>query len=541
MINLKAGTQFLLGFVLIFTLGAFANVAAVPTELGDAAKFKLKILEQERKALQSHEDIEISDLVIPAPALLEELRSLSTRLAKIDSEQRPSLTFLNCRITGDLTITGKISLRLQFNGVTFEGVVTFKDAQLDQDLNLANFCTFKQPVFIESSSLRTIDMGFDNRETYFLGPLQISKTTFAGSPRFSKAVFRHAVEFENTEFKDGAEFDGVSFEGGVHFSNVVFGNDTYFTGATFGQNTEFGVTFEKDANFVKARFNNMAMFRRSKFKGQAEFGDAHFAAAEFGNAVFSDETSFNHAKFDRYAGFPETRFAGEVDFEGCSFPSILVPSREGEPGVSFVRPGVVFSQTRFEKRARLTFEQLVDMPTWRPFTNPRTKLKGVNEDMVRTWENFKETFQNTNDLSSRNEAEYQRRLWLSVHPDTTARQAIYNRFERVFWGYGYRPGRVAFWLILSYAVFTLIYWTQTRGISVAGRWTGFWKRLKFAGRFSWLTAYKLTFGWENSRTWPFKIITMLQSIGTKVMLFFFFKSLANISPLFSELVNKVLP
>jgi uncharacterized protein YjbI with pentapeptide repeats len=481
-------------------------------------------------------DIRVEGRTIAASILAAAILDLSKR-----RETFLRISIEDCTIDGELKLERKrITIPLRFEQVIFKGELNCDGATFQESLGFYQNCRFEGRVSFVGANIHQIHMGSSDGKAAFLAEADFSKVTFTGDADFSFAVFSTDVLFEQATFKDVAYFRGASFLYFAHFGHAIFLDRTDFTSASFGEWLELNdATFEKEAVFNKAAFSKVGFFPNTVFKGKAEFGDARFEEAEFRNTAFSDDVSFNHTEFQRYAGFGSTRFRGEADFEGCRFPS-----RKSWPGNDNKLVGLYLVDTRFEKRVRLSFDQLLDGPSWVPFNTPSTKLESPLGDYrtVRVWENLEQTFQNANDLSSRNEAEYQRNFALAHLPETGRLQSIANWFHRIFWGYGVRPGRVLVWLCLTYSIFAFIYWTQTRQLSAHEkgiRWH--WQRFVFALFFSWNTTYRLTYGYENSRTNIFRFLTLLQSLGSKVLLFFFIKALANTSPLISELVNKGLP
>ena len=439
-------------------------------------------------------DVHLQDRIISGAAFAKELVQLSERVVKIAAEQRPYFVLSNCTIEGDIVLDQKrIAIPVQFNQVVFKGEFSLKGASIETTLNFTNNCEFKQSLTLSQATIHSIQMGFDGKETTFGGAVAADKTVFTGTPSFTKAVFRQPVSFNEAQFKDVAEFDRVSFGAEANFVRTVFSGYTTFSFSSFGQIAHFQyASFEKTTDFSDAVFNNEAHFGEGRFKERADFGAAKFAAAFFARAVFSDSVSFHDAKFKRFVRFTQTRFVGEVDFEGAEFPSIVAPYTEIAE-VNYRQPGVDLKDTRFEKRCRLSFQQLLDGPAWQPFRNPRTRIFGSAYDYQtgRVWENLAQVFKNSNDLASQNEAEYQKNLFAAYHPQTNGNQRLISRFNRIFRGYGVRPWRVGFWIFISFVAFAFLYWTQAAQISNHDGWKAHWNRIKFALDFSWRTAYRL--------------------------------------------------
>jgi hypothetical protein len=59
--------------------------------------------------------------------------------------------------------------------------------------------------------------------------------------------------------------------------------------------------------------------------------------------------------------------------------------------------------------------------------------------------------------------------------------------------------------------------------------------------FSARTAWEAKFGFDHSSTTVFRVITLVQSIGSKGLLACFAYSLSHTSPLLNELMKKLIP
>jgi len=96
--------------------------------------------------------------------------------------------------------------------------------------------------------------------------------------------------------------------------------------------------------------------------------------------------------------------------------------------------------------------------------------------------------------------------------------------------------------LLVHLIFAGIYWTQT-GALAEGRAPreAAVARARFALDFARKSALSLTYGHEHARTPLFKAITVVHSIGAKLMLLWLLKAVANVSPLLNELLGKIIP
>jgi hypothetical protein len=101
---------------------------------------------------------------------------------------------------------------------------------------------------------------------------------------------------------------------------------------------------------------------------------------------------------------------------------------------------------------------------------------------------------------------------------------------------------VLLWLAFVILAFAGIYWTQ---LSVVGADNNpivrGLNRARLALVFSVRTAWELNYGYDNSATPTFRVITTIESVFAKLMVACFAYALTQTSPLLSEIVKKLLP
>lgn len=126
------------------------------------------------------------------------------------------------------------------------------------------------------------------------------------------------------------------------------------------------------------------------------------------------------------------------------------------------------------------------------------------------WQTFEDAFKRASNLEGENKAMYQRRFLEGKSGDGYWRR-LANITSCYFWGYGVRPLRVLFWMLVLFLVAFRVYWTQTTSMADSltgrGRLTRFW----FTLNFGWQTSLSFSFGPKNSTTLPFKVFTVLHS------------------------------
>jgi hypothetical protein len=89
----------------------------------------------------------------------------------------------------------------------------------------------------------------------------------------------------------------------------------------------------------------------------------------------------------------------------------------------------------------------------------------VNTVKPQTWTELASVFKRNSDLPGENEANYQKAL-LSISSEPELLKQALARLSWIFWGFGLRPVRLSFWLLIVYLVFSFVYWTQTGPIAV---------------------------------------------------------------------------
>jgi hypothetical protein len=65
--------------------------------------------------------------------------------------------------------------------------------------------------------------------------------------------------------------------------------------------------------------------------------------------------------------------------------------------------------------------------------------------------------------------------------------------------------------------------------------------LEWTLAFTWLTSWKMLYGFTNSRSLLFKGLTLLHALGFKVLLVCLVQVISNVSPLLHTILGKLLP
>ena len=265
----------------------------------------------------------------------------------------------------------------------------------------------------------------------------------------------------------------MNFEGDLYLKNSTL---NYISFAPFDEHPP-RVTIVKNSDFsgtqcLGLRARSVDFMGRSNFKG--------FRAEKeliLWDVSFQNDVDFSEMVFPRSDSPPPK-------------PSIDQLSRLFEP------EACVFSEVRFDKGIELNWLQLAQSTNWLFADNPRPSA-----DMA-SWKSLGAAFKRSENLKGQNESFYFERLQALSEDRNENRLA--NRLSWFIWGYGHRPLRVLFWLVISISGFAMIYWTQS-------------KRLYSAFEFSIRNSISLNYGFKNATTVLFKVVTGIQSILSKVL------------------------
>lgn len=99
--------------------------------------------------------------------------------------------------------------------------------------------------------------------------------TFEGAAHFEEATFRGGSDFSQAIFKHVAHFKDATFEGEAHFAEARFKGEAHFPDATFERAASFrDAVFESYAHFPKATFADRAEFLGADLKAGFRLGPA---------------------------------------------------------------------------------------------------------------------------------------------------------------------------------------------------------------------------------------------------------------------------
>jgi uncharacterized protein YjbI with pentapeptide repeats len=470
------------------------------------------------------------------------------------------------------SLDGAEFLNEDFSDVVFQKDVAFLDSVFEQSVTFDD-CVFQEGVQFRDTSFKEF-AGFEDVD-------------FQERADFSNAQFKGRADFVHAEFNGGAQFGGAKFQGRADFAGATFLSTSTFVWASFAEIVSFNqANIEGEVQFVKNKFPATVFFtninrievskghgiiifrdvsfhertyftgtnlqalwfsfvpeggvpRRARprrleqnlftpvtFEKYATFRGLECVNAGFIDVEFRDFVDFGDAKFKNSVSFAGSTFEKDTSFYRSEFPFASAPSTtEPDRATPVAIPtGLFLDHVRFQKPVTFEWEQL------------KGRLSTTDKA---TWELLENSFKQSGNLEGQNEAMYQRRILEREASQGWTKRV--KRLEYYFWGYGVRPLRVTLWILLFYLFFTALYWTQTGAMKLErSKWWGRWQRLTFVVDFSARTSWKWLYGYENARTPLFKVLTVIHSLGFKVLLFFLLKAFSNTSPLLNELVGKLV-
>jgi uncharacterized protein YjbI with pentapeptide repeats len=383
------------------------------------------------------------------------------------------------------------------------------------------------------------------------------------------------MDFRYAQFANDASFSGgrlglgptASLNGPFYMAE--FAGQANFRNVRFKSLRFWRTIFRNGANFNGAHGNGLQLFG-AVVRGPLAFDDARLDGLElngFGGAMVVDgEVVLRRASIDRLT-LNRVTFKKAVDLEGASVGSrvslrrvsfeddfllldsvLPTPSGDDTPDGADQKQ-VSIRDVTLNKGLFMDASQFLDRPPWWAFWRqdvPRLYGKDVSDDPDdasakdnrRIRRELMHAFEIAKNVGLKNYAEYQ--LNRLEEAGQTGTDKLSSAASRWFWGYGLKPTRAALWIAALILLFAGIYWTQLPAGD--GRpLARFVTRARQALRFSLRTAWELKYGYDNSTTPAFRVITTIESLLAKAMLACFAYALAQTSPLLSEIMKKLLP
>jgi hypothetical protein len=298
---------------------------------------------------------------------------------------------------------------------------------------------------------------------------------------------------------------------------------TWIIDSTFGGQMDVSTTSCGRQDFYSSLF-----ISGSRFNGKVHLSRLRLSTLDFERCTFSDLVDLSYARIDKRANFSDVDFADELSLLEAHLPTRRLHQESlfrDESGVRIERVSIA--------ALRLRWEQLTTQRYW---THPEawyeTKVQGQLDESQ--WDHVEHAVAEIdNSTSTLNEIRFRRHLVSMYSPG--------DLVQFIGWGFGYRPLWLAEWILGFIALYAYIYWKEAKSISATDGERINWARLKFAISFSWRTALSFTFGYKNSITPGFRIITGTESVLIKVLLVMFLHSLTHISPLLNDIARSIIP
>jgi len=247
-----------------------------------------------------------------------------------------------------------------------------------------------------------------------------SRSKFRGDAVFQYAVFNRSTDFFQSDFKGIADFYGSRFESISNFGNITFFNESNFAFSSFNQ---------------ECSFNN------------TEFGKICL----FNNAEINATLDLSGAKFDSLADFSGCRIQGSILFSNCFLPELLDLS-----GIESVSNVIDLTQIKPNEKQQSCRINLIDtdiskikmrydnFELWFPdHTSFDAKCK-VYEGLLSSLAAF-----GFKDSYKKLDIEYQQLKYMHNN------QYLKNKFQEIWWNYGYNKEAIFVWLFWIVLLLTL--------------------------------------------------------------------------------------
>jgi uncharacterized protein YjbI with pentapeptide repeats len=479
-----------------------------------------------------------------------------------------------------------------FAGCKFEAAVRFRKAKFLGNLQFLR----------EHGSAPTFDEEVDFREAIFGRLASFLGASFRGNMDFRYADFQSAGSFSGSklgsspsitgpfymaEFRGLGNFRNTRF-GSLALSRLVFRNGVDFHRANGKSLRIWGASVSGPFSFDDAHIERLDFqgFGWSMIvNGEAIFRRGVFDTIKFKEVSFKKIVDFDEVTVRSQMVLDSVSFDGDLRFEDVSL-SDTKRSPDGEPEseegtkdeatkdevtkdqatkeVKTAKPAKTATVAKAKKNARAATEEFsisditlnsgfhtssdqffAERPWWAFWREdqPRFVLKekhGAQEqDNRRILRELGRAFELAKNVELKNFVDFRLRETQEASEDFP--QRISSKAARWFWGYGVRPMRVLFWLAVLVLAFAATYWTQLPAGSNTNCLARNFSRVRSAVTFSARTAWEVSYGYNNSTTTTFRLITIAESILAKLLFACLAYALTKSSPLLSELLKKLIP
>jgi len=368
-----------------------------------------------------------------------------------------------------------------FGWAQFDSLTDFEGAQFDSQANfgLAQFHSLADFGFVH----------FDSRADF-------EGAQFDSGAGFTWAQFDSRADFKQAQFHSLAVFHAAQFDSQACFGSAQFHGRAVFEGAQFDSRANFGwAQFHSRADFKQAQFHSLADFGLAQFDSLTDFEGAQFdSGADFRWAQFIDIVDFNSAVFNNQIDFRWAHIDSIVDFSlaeikdtvlvgiekanelqrydfmratllEAGIDTIEADSAKGNPqqishspGAKIELYGPVDLKIQLEKFKFITLCNELDYYSKKDIisTLKQVSFKG-NEYQKERFE-LDYIFAKSTMYQSKS-TKYARNRWYQVwkYPNWSLNILYY-----ITMGLGYRPFRLAWWVLDSIIAFSIFYFFKMR-------------------------------------------------------------------------------
>lgn len=386
-----------------------------------------------------------------------------------------------------------------FHGANFGSLAQFWNTAFSGDANFA-ITIFKGET---SFGMANFSKLANFKRAIFGGEALFAEIPFGGDADFSEATFSGATRFAAAIFSGNVNFSKVIFKGKTIFAAGKFSGDTRFVGASFAGDTDFlWPTFSGKIDLSKTLFGGNVLF----YMNICNNGEADFSMATFtGEVVFQAislmaiSSSFKElndsvilafdspADYEKAISTGKDTFKGTVRFVGVKTGSARILFKKVDFSAipfSFIETDLTnfrFDRCKWPQKTYSGLFAWLNNKTFGLFTSEDTLLFcdeiRVDQDFyAATW---REKLLNTNlsnsygmvealyrqmkvcDKEAHNEPEVSK--WHYREKEMFRKKKVLRRyfpfsFTFLYWlfsGYGERPVRAGFMLILLFVVITV--------------------------------------------------------------------------------------
>lgn len=302
-------------------------------------------------------------------------------------------------------------------------------------------CRFKDSIIFNNVRFKS---AIDFSLARCAGPISFHQSELEGKAVFSWAQFHSIAVFSRSKFRGEAVFQHAIFKSSCDFFQSHFYSFADFYGSQFNGNSNFGNTsFRNETDFSFIELNADCTFKNADF----------FKSCLFNNSEINSTLDFSGARFDSIASFSGCSVKGTLVFNNVTLPQLLDLS-EMESIANVIDLTQIKSNGKSDgycyinlintdiSKIKLRYE---NFRLWFPGnTGYETKCK-VYEELLGSLNafGFKGSYEKV-------DIEYQQLKY--EHKN----QFIKNKFQQVWWNYGYSKEAIFVWLFWIVLLLTLI-------------------------------------------------------------------------------------